>query len=222
MTFLIPVGAVGEWAVEQDDIYKFDMTTWDDDVIDLDGYFELEITDIDSNGDLTYDISCFFDVDDDDEESSLEKSDVVVSDTFSLSFLIVLLFTVADFETFKADVDNTVIDMNSNYDALYGSNENITYTITELEYGWEISKEDSGLNISLHSRFQWDDKGLLKHWEWTTTDDTGKSGILIKQQGFDIMAIIESIPGYSLGSLLPVLFISVAGMLIVLKRKKKL
>jgi hypothetical protein len=67
---------------------------------------------------------------------------------------------------------------------------------------------------------QWDDKGLLKHYEITSTDDTGKSGDMIKQQGFDIMEFIQSIPGYSLGSFLPVFIVSVAGMLVVLKRKK--
>ena len=187
VAFILPAGAVGEWAVEQDDLYKFDIMGWNDGDVDLDGYFELEITDIDSNGDLTYDITCFFEVDDDDDESSLERSDVEVNDTFSLSLFIVLLFTVADFDDFKADVDNTVNDFEDSYATLYGSNENITYGITELEYGWEISMEDSGMNTSDYLKIQWDEKGLLEHWEWTMTDDTGKTGIQIKQQGFDIM-----------------------------------
>jgi len=75
------------------------------------------------------------------------------------------------------------------------------------------------LNQSWFFKMQWDDKGVLKHFETTYADDTGKSGDMIKRQGFDIMEFIQSIPGYSLESFLPVFIISVAGMLIVLKRK---
>lgn len=219
LTFLIPAVSVGEWAVEQDDIYKFDITGWTDDVIELDGYFELEITDLDSNGDLTYDLTCFFDVDDNDEESGLEKSDVVVSSTFGLFLFVVLVYTVEDFTTFKADVDNMVLDFEDSYDSLYGSNDNVTYTITELEYGFGIELENAGTNTTSITKWQWDEEGVLKHMESTYTDDDGKNGFLIKQQGFDLMEFIKSIPGYSLGSFLPIFVISI-GLLVVYKRKK--
>lgn len=59
-----------------------------------------------------------------------------------------LLFTVADFDTYKVCIDDFVKDLKDAYALDYDDDENITYSVSELEYGWDLTFDDSALNQS--------------------------------------------------------------------------
>ena len=218
-SFFTPALAANDWMVEEDDELVFDLTVWDEDDITADGSFTLTIEDIDSTAELTYSIKTDFEIDDDDLEDSMEVDDATTTTTVNIMWLVVLLWSEDSFDDYIDDIDDYVENMEDSYDTLYGDNDSIIYSVVELEYGFDLNLEDTELEEKMHWKMQWDEKGILKIWEITMIEDNDKSGILIRKKGFDIMGIINSIPGYPLGLVLGIFTITTVGIIIINKKR---
>ncbi len=136
-------------------------------------------------------------------------------------WLVVLLWSEDSFDEYVDDLSDDVEDLEDSYDTTYGDNDSIIYSVKELKYGFELKFEDTELEESMLWKVQWDEKGILKHWEMTLIEDDEKSGILIKKKGFDILGIIQSIPGFPIEVFLAVFAISTIGIIILNKKRKK-
>lgn len=215
-----PVLAEGIWGVEQGGEYDFNFTTWEDDVITIDGYIKLKITDTAPNGEITYSIVAYLDIDENAAENSMEADDKKVNNSINIWSTRILVMDLDEIENFIDTLDDSIQLLDDFYDGLYGGNDSIIYSIVRIEYGWEYNFEDTELGLTILWKIQYGEDGILKHWESTYIENGEKSGLLIKRKGFDIMGIINSIPGYPLGTTLGIFAISTVGILILHKKRK--
>jgi len=220
ISFISPALAADDWMVKEDDELVFDMTVWDEDKVVVDGPFTLIIDDIASNGELTYSIDPDFDVDDEDFGTAFKVDEKKTNSSIAIMLFVVLIWNVDDFDDYKDDLDDNYDDMKDNLDDDYGDNDSIVYSTKKLEYGVEYSLEDTELEKKVYFKIQWDKNGVLKVWETSVVENNDKSGFLIKREGFDILGIIQSIPGYPLGIVLGIFAVSTVGILIKLKKHK--
>jgi len=215
-----PVLAEGIWGVEQGSDYEFNFTTWEDGEITLDGYIKLTIEDTAPNGELTYSIVAYLDIDENAAESSLEEDEKTVNNSINIWTTRTLVMDLDENDNFKDTLDDSIQNLNDYYDGLYGANDSHIFTIERLEFGWLFNFEDTELEITSLWKLQYDEDGILKHWESTYTENGEKSGLLIKKKGFDFMGFINSIPGYPIGVTLGIFAISTIGILILQKKRK--
>ncbi|MHA1522683.1 MAG: hypothetical protein ACTSRK_21160 [Promethearchaeota archaeon] len=215
-----PVLAEGIWGVEQGGDYEFNITTWEDGDVKLDGYLKLTIEDTAPNGELTYSIVAYLDVDEASQENSLEEDSKTVNNSIKVWSTRTLVKDLDDSENFISTLDDSIQILNDNYDGLYGANDSHIFTMERIEYGWVFNFEDTELEITSLWKLQYDEIGILKHWESTYTENGEKSGMLIKKKGIDILGFINSIPGYPIGISLGIFAISTIGILILQKKRK--
>ncbi len=198
----------------------FNLTLWDEGDITVDGSFTLIIEEIDSTGELMYYITTDFEIDEEDADDGLEVDDEITTGAVGFMWFIFLVWSEDSFDDFKDELNDVVENQDDFLDTTYGDNNSIVYSIEELEYGMKYSVEDTELETSEYLKMLWDEKGILKHWEMTSIEDEEKSGILIKKKGFNILEIIQSIPGYPMELFLAIFAISTLGIIILSKKHK--
>jgi len=217
--FLTPVLG-DDWMVEKEEELVFDLIVWNEGDITADGSLTLTIEDINSTGELMYFINTDFEIDEIDLEDDFEVDNANTTDLVSILTMkvphmvfVALLWSEDRFDDYVDQLADIVEGREDFYEAFYGDNDSITYSVKELEYGIEDSLEDTELEESRYIKWQWDQNGILKHFERTKIENNEKTGFLITKKEFNI-------PSFSMEVFLAICAISTIGIIIRSKKHK--
>ena len=161
---ILPVLAANDWLVEEGDELVFNLTTWDEDDVTVDGSFTLTIEEINATGELMYSIDTEFEIDEEDYDTALEVDDVITTGTVNIMWFVILLWSEDSFNDYVDELAGDIDDLEDSLDTSYGDNDSIIYSVEELEFGMEYSVEDTELEESMYWKMQWDKNGILKVW----------------------------------------------------------
>lgn len=218
--FMIPLINAQDnlWNFEEGEDYNYNILLIQDDVVQVEASFSIEINSITTSLPETS-VSTIYDQNLIDFEIEITYGSTVFdNDSLFLNQNISLIYSIAMIEHYITELDSEYETLDTNYYDQYSGDDQYRYRIKKLSYGWEIKFFDVTNNINEYEKIQYNSQGVLLHYEESELNSEGEESsfkITYQSSGGGVLGI----PGYSTAMILGILGFSI--LLVILKQNKK-